>query len=116
MGNGPGITEDDLEQMVAQAAASFGQANTLLMGHQQMIQMMNALNIHRYSEFKGTPWSNKDRLTKREYKVAQIHTFLTKIKVLKFNDDEWEEIRFKTVKRLKRAKWAQYRLINVSKL
>lgn len=117
MGNRPGlkdlgnpcseITLDELENAVMQAQASFGQANHIMMSTAQLNAFMSVFG-GRYSEFKHTPWEHADRLTKREYKVATLHAFLTKLKAFKFTEEEFLEVRNKTVKRLKRANWARY--------
>lgn len=60
-------------------------------------------------QYSGTPWSTRDRLSKREHKVAAVHTLLKKLKVLKsLSDEELIDIKDLAVKRLKRAKWARY--------
>jgi hypothetical protein len=50
----------------------------------------------------------QDRLSKHQHSVAKIHTILKKLGVLKnISEEEFQDIRNKTVKQLKLAKWAK---------
>lgn len=105
--NGGTLTEDDLEKAVQASLSNFGRAPT-----NPIIFMppgfFTSSSFETHPEYSGTPWSTRDRLTKREHKVAAVHTLLKKLKVLKsLSDEDLIGIKDLAVKRLKRAKWAQ---------
>lgn len=81
------------------AITSFGRPNFIYIG--------NATPWHAHPEYAGTPWADKDRLSKREHAVAKIHTLLFKLGALKnISEEEFFDIHKLCIKRLKRAKWA----------
>lgn len=99
------LTEDDLEKVVQASLNNFGRPSNPLIF---MPPAFFSGGWETHPEYRGTPWSTKDRLTKREHKVAAVHTLLKKLKVLKsLSDEDLVDIKNLTVKRLKRAKWAQ---------
>jgi hypothetical protein len=109
MGNGSGVvpgalTLEMLEEAAEKALANFGRPDPVVF----MPPSFFLPNWEQHPEYHGTPWAQKDRLTKREHAVAKLHTTLKKLGVLKkVSEEEFQDIRNKTVKRLKRAKWAQ---------
>lgn len=133
MGNGPGLKEEvvvDLEaddlfihestpplsidqiQKAAQAALSnFGTAPQFFMSPQFF--MMSGTVFEMNPQYHGTPWASTSRMTKREHAVAGLHTTLFKLGVFKkLSEDNLEEIKAKTIKRLKRVKWARYQQVH----
>lgn len=106
------ITEQCLENLVAQAQASFGASNQILMAPSQynrILKFFGASGYEAYPEFNPTPWARAIRLTKRERKVAGLHTVLAKLNVFKnLTEDNLDEIKDKSIRRLRRAKWARY--------
>jgi hypothetical protein len=96
--------QSTIEAAAQAATANFGQANHIFMSP----QMMTSMGWHANPEFIGTSWANKDRLSTRERKFAQLHILRWKLRVLP-NDDEFNsDIQTVVIKRLKRAKWARY--------
>lgn len=105
--SGSPLTEDDLEKMVASVTASFGKANQIFMAPNVFMSMGGGWE--QYPEYSGTPWANTSKMTKREKAVAGLHTTLNKIEALKkLSSQDWENIRYASIRRLKRAKWARY--------
>jgi hypothetical protein len=98
------LTEDILEAAMNAALANFGKPdpnNFIFMGSFTTSYAPNP-------QYEGTPWRDKDRLTKREHAVAKLHTTLKKLGALRGVDEQaFEEIQKKSIKRLKQAKWAQ---------
>ncbi len=110
MGNGSGLkypgvlTIEDIEAAAQAALNNFGKNPIIFMPPQFF-----SMPWESHPEYSGTPYSTMGKLTKREQKVAALTTFLKKLKVLKnVSDEELVDIKNTTVKRLKRAKWAQY--------
>lgn len=105
------LTEQMLEDAVTSAAANFGSAQQFIFPASMMKQTMSAFYGSPWypnPEYVGTPWADKVRLTKRERKIARLHKVLKDLGVLKKIDEpSFEEIKDKSVKRLKRAAWAQ---------
>lgn len=58
-------------------------------------------------QYSPTPWADMWKLTKRQVAVAKLHTVVAKL--IKIDDETWDEIVDKSTSRLKRAKWAQYK-------
>ena len=113
MGDGQGLGKslslEDLEDMVKKASGNFGMPSSLFMPQSSLSSFFN-INFDTHPQFAGTPWAfAKTRLSKRELVVAGLHTTLSKLGALKgIEDNEFVEIRNLSIKRLKRAKWAQY--------
>lgn len=102
------LSVDDLNKATAAAMANFGSPTQIFLPPQAFF-MMSALKWQAHPEYDGTPWADKDRLTKREHAVAKLHIFLYKLKTLRNTDETaFQEIYKQSIKRLKRAKWAQY--------
>ena len=105
------LSADDIEKAAATAIASFGSPTQIYLP-QNMIKpffMMSGIKYSAHPQYEGTPWAERDRLTKREHAVAKLHVFLYKLKALRNTDEAaFEDIKNLTVKRLKRARWAQY--------
>ncbi len=99
------LTQSILEAAAISAQANFGAANTIFLSPQMMSAFGGTWVCH--PEFSPTPWSSKDRLSKREIRVATLQTFLDKLHVIK-GEELHQEIYDVAVKRLKRAKWARY--------
>ena len=75
--------------------------------------MMSGVIFEVNPEYRGTPWVSMARMTKREHAVAGLHTTLFKLGVFKkLSEDNMEEIKQITIKRLKKAKWARYQQSN----
>lgn len=104
------LSVDALEKAAIQAAASFGTPTQMFLPQaaiRPFLKMMGSTWLPN-PQYAGTPWADRDRLTKREHAVAKLHTTLKKLGALKGVDEQaFEEIKNKSVKRLKRAKWAQ---------
>ena len=110
----PGVlTVDMLEKAAQAAAANFGTPTQMYFPPNLLrpLMSMSGWTTSTWSpnpQYAGTPWADRDRLTKREHAVAKLHTALKKLGALKGVDEQaFEEIKNKSVKRLKRAKWAQ---------
>lgn len=113
MGNGPGIGKtlsvQDIEDAAAQAIANFGKPNFIMMPLQAVQAYSHIMNFDMHPEYAGTPWASMGKLSKREQRVAAVHTILKKLGALKnISEEEFNTIRHHSVKRLKRAKWARY--------
>ena len=110
MGDGsrvePGVlTVEMIEEAAEKSLANFGRPSNPIIFMPPGFFMPS---WEQHPEYNGTPWATQDRLTKREHMVAKLHTTLKKLGVLKnISEEEFQEIRNKTVKRLKRAKWAR---------
>lgn len=106
------LTEECLENLVMQTQASFGAPNQIFMAPQSMSALLNFFRVpgHEiYPEYLPTPWARVARLTKREKKVASLHTILAKLNVFRnLSEDNLDEIKNQSIRRLKRAKWARY--------
>lgn len=100
-----------LEAAAQSAANSFGRPNHIMMSPQNFGAFASAFGgghgVIWHPEYTGTGWENKWRLTKRERKMAQLHVFLKKLRVLP-DETVNAEIKETAVKRLKRARWARY--------
>lgn len=105
MGNRPGLITIDIEtsNICGEVYASPVKNPLIFMGGGLMSRWIPN------PEFAGTPWEDTSRMTKREVAVAKLHTFLAKLDVLKLDEVEFEKLRLKSIKRLRRAKWAQYK-------
>jgi len=101
----PTLTSEKIEAAALAAANNHGAPAIMFIPIS--FQMMAIWEAH--PEYSGTPWSQYARLTKRETAVAKIHTFLNKLGTLSFNEEEFNKVCSLSAKRLKRAKWAQYR-------
>ncbi len=100
------LTEEMLEQAAQASLNNFGRPSNPIIF---MPPAFFSGGWETHPEYRGTPWSTRDRLSKREHKVAAVHTLLKKLKVLKnLSDEDLINIKDLAVKRLKRAKWAQY--------
>lgn len=121
MGDGQGVvpgvlTEEDVEKAAAMAAQSFGQAGQVFIPAKLAFRpiILNGMAVNwafeNSPEYSGTPWAKDYRFSKRERMVAQLHTTLHKLEILKGIDHEsFDNIHALSVKRLRRAKWAQRR-------
>lgn len=107
MSNGSGLDLDDLEDLVKQMQASFGLPNHMYMSP-QAINIMQGFMVKVNPQYEPTGWAEISRLSVREHKVAMLHTILTKLKVIKFDQTEWDIIINNSCKRLRKAKWARY--------
>lgn len=104
-GLGQALSQDMLEAAAAKASSGAGKSSVIYMGSPFIISNMG---WSQHPEYNGTPWAYRDRLTKREHAFAKLHTFLYKFKVLKnLSEDDHEQIKNISIKRLKRAKWAR---------
>ena len=108
--NGSVLIPQDIQNAIAKSMANFGASNPIIFSPQMMgMSMGTTFTMTLHPEYLGTPWAEVSRMTKREHAVAKLHTFLSKLKVTKkFQDEDWEEVKNKSIKRLKRAKWAKY--------
>lgn len=105
------LTEECLENLVMQTQASFGAPNQIFMPPQFF--MMSGFIFEVNPQYHGTPWATTTRMTKREHAVAGLHTTLFKLGLFKkLSEDNMEEIKQITIKRLKKAKWARYQQSN----
>lgn len=105
--SGGAFTQDMLEAAAQASVNNFRMLRNpiIFMPPQYFTSAMFEVN----PQYSGTPWAIRDRLTKREHQVAAVHTFLKKLKVLKnLSDEDMYAIKKLSIKRLKRAKWAQY--------
>lgn len=124
MGNGPGLKPNTIsvdietssldpqaiQNAAAKAAASFGTPSQIFLPPQFF--MMSGLVFDVNPQYRGTPWAYTSRMTKREHAVAGLHTTLFKLGVFKkLSEDNLEEIKVSTIKRLKRVKWARYQQV-----
>lgn len=101
---------DTISKAIDASLANFGQPTNMLVNHQMLSGYFNisAPTWYPNPEYSGTPWAVRFRLTKRDHVVAKLHTTLHKLKVLrKLSEQDMEDIVLKSVKRLKRAKWAR---------
>jgi hypothetical protein len=107
------LTEQDIEDLTKQAQAAFGQPSQVLMSAPQYSKLLQFFNQSFISEinpeYRGTPWATMSRLTKREHAVAKVHTFLSKLGVLRYlSEEDMKDVVNRSVKRLKRARWSRY--------
>lgn len=124
MGNGPGLKSKTvsidietspldptmIQNAAAKAAASFGAPTQIFMPPQFF--MMSGLVFEINPQYHGTPWASTSRMTKREHAVAGLHTTLSKLGVFKkLSEDNLEDIKATTIKRLKKVKWARYQQV-----
>jgi hypothetical protein len=114
VGNGSRLITIDIEtcslssnDLVITAQSSSGRSHIWL-GSGSMLQTMD---WSPYPEFRPTPWADFGKLTKREQKLAHLHTLLCKLNLLqKFDPSMWDELVATSRTRLKRAKWSRNRL------
>jgi hypothetical protein len=111
VGNGPRIVEpgvltvEMIEEAAEKALANFGRPSNPIIFMPPGFFMPS---WEQHPEYRGTPWAMADRLTKNQHTVAKVHTILKKLGVLKnISEEEFQDIRNKTVKQLKLAKWAK---------
>lgn len=106
MGNGSRLTIKDVEEAAAKCAAAFGQSNHMIIPASAAMKFGWGIFNPEYS---GTPWADMLRMSKRQRIIAGLHTSLKKLGVFKnISEEEFMDIRHKSIKRLKRAKWARY--------
>lgn len=121
MGNRSGLNPDSqdvtldeqaLEDLVKQSQAQFGLPTQIFASPSQynsILTFFGTFGYESYPEYLPTPWARVIRLTKREKRVAALHTILAKLNVFKnLTEDNLDEIKDKSVRRLRRAKWARY--------
>lgn len=110
MGNGQGLKSDEgvltlemLEEAAQKMMNNFGKPTNPII----FMPPVGFAGWEQHPQYHGTPWAMKDRLSKREHKLASLHVFLKKLNILKnMTDEEFEEVYKKSIKRLKRSKWA----------
>ena len=96
------LTADMIEAASLKVLANFGAPTTFYWGGAGYRLIVNP-------QYETLPWAYVSRLSKREHAVAKLHTFLFKLDTIKNIDkDHMEEIKSKTIKRLKKARWARY--------
>lgn len=102
------LTLDMLEKAAAKAMANFGAPSQIIFPASMYGAFITPFET--YPEYRGTPWAFSSKLfSKREKVVAGLHTTLKKLGALRTVDDKaFEAIRYKSIMRLRLAKWAQY--------
>jgi hypothetical protein len=102
------LTEELIEQAAADMIANSGKS----IPHMMIPNSWGSLyKFMENPQYEGLPWAVTTRLTKREHAVAKLHMFLFNLEVLKNLDiTELEYIRNKSIKTLKKAKWARYQM------
>jgi hypothetical protein len=103
----PPLSLDQLEKAAQVAMSNFGMPTQIMVPPKFF--MMSGIVFEVNPEYRGTPWASTARMTKREHAVAGLHTTLKKLGVFKkLSEDNLEEIKNKSIRRLKRARWARY--------
>lgn len=107
------LTAEVIEEAAVAALANFGTPQKLyphlMLGTAQIRAFMSSFSYHPNPEFIGLEWSSLARLTKRERRFAHLHFFLYKFKIIKkLSEEDNKDITEIAIKRLRRAKWAQY--------